>query len=150
MRLRLFDVAGFIEEERYFIDGDVHEAGIRIERHRVPVMRPGGARNHSVQSKIHCVFNQYRSTFLIKLPSGPVLIGKGCRRDQFTVSGVENIKETILRRLHDNAAIDAVLSQWEVSQHDLLRRRVVPAVPGGRLVMPSIFSRIGIDRQDGR
>ena len=112
-------------------------------------MRPGGARNHGVQGKIHCVFNQYRPTILIKLPGGPVLIGKGCCRYQFTVSGVENIEEPILRRLHDNAAIGAVLPQWEVSQHDLLRRRVVPAVPGGRLVMPSILTRIGIDRQDG-
>ena len=78
------------------------------------------------------------------------MIGKWRGRNQLAVRGVKHVEEPVLGCLHDNTPISTVLPQGEVSQHDLLRRGVVPAITRCCLIVPAVFPGIRIDREDRR
>ena len=113
-------------------------------------MRTGWAGYDCIERQVHRLFDQHGATVLIKLPRGPVLVSKGCRRNQFAVLGIQHIEETILRRLHHNTPVCTTFTQRQIGQHNLLRSGVIPTIPGCRLVVPAVFAGIGIDRENRR
>ena len=144
----MIDIASFVIEERNLVDRNVNKAGVGIKRHRVPVMRAGWAGYDCIERQVHRLFDQHGATVLIKLSRGPVLVGKGCGRNQLAVRGIQHVEETILRRLHHDAPVCTTCTQRQIGQHDLLRGGVIPAIPGRCLVVPAVSSRIGIHCED--
>ena len=111
-------------------------------------MGTGWARYDGIQSQIHGLFDEHRPAVLIELTRGPVLVSKGCGRDQLTVCRVQHIEKTVLGGLHDDASISAILSQWQIREHDLLCRGVIPSIPRRGLVVPTVFARVSVHRQN--
>ena len=82
------------------------------------------------------------------ITGGPVHIDKILRRDELAVGAIDDEKESVLRRVQDDFARRAVDS--DVGEDHRLGRGVIPAVAGCLLVVPGIFSGVGVQRHQRR
>ena len=69
-------------------------------------------------------------------------------REQFTSGAVQHVEIAILRCLHQHLPRLAVDGQFR--EHDVLTGGVVPGITRRRLVMPHVFTSLGLQRHDGR
>src|SRR5262252_5211087 len=68
----------------------------------------------------------------------PVDCRKWFRRNELAIRAIDDIKESILRRLHEHLAF--LIVDREISENDVLRRVVVPHVTRRRLKVPNVFA----------
>ena len=69
-------------------------------------------------------------------------------RQQLAGLAVKHIEKAVLAGLHQHFAIGTV--ELERGQHDVRRGVIVPALARRGLVVPGVFTVVGIDRNDGR
>ena len=128
---------------------DVDEAGLRAERHRMPVVAAERPRRD-----VDRLIGVARARELDRPAAGQVdVAGPGhgdelLGRDQFAGAAVEHVEEPVLRRLHEDLA--HLAADGQLGEHDRLRGGVVPGVAGRRLVMPDVLAGVGPERHDGR
>ncbi len=127
--------------------GDVHEAGTRVERHRLPVVGAERRRDDHAGLAVVIRFGRLdgpagREVDVACPGDGRVLV----RRDELPRLAVEHVEEAVLRRLHQHLARLPV--DHEVREDDVLRGRVVPVVRGRDLVVPLEPPGVGIHRED--
>ena len=148
IRFTVLDIARLVIEKRNFVDRDINQSGIGVERHGMPVVRARRSGHHRIERQVYGLLHQHRSPIFVEFASCPVLVGEGSRRNQLTISSIEHIEEPVFGRLHHHTATRAPLSQRQIGQHDLLCRSVIPAVAGGGLVVPTVFPCIRINRKN--
>src|SRR5207248_3777320 len=68
-------------------------------------------------------------------------------RNQLAVGAVQDVKESILRRVKKHFFRNVV--NHEVGENDLLGGVKVPHVGGSFLIMPDVHARVGLERDDG-
>ena len=114
----------------------------------MPVVGAQGRRKHHVGAfAVVGGIRQHRPTRLqihVGSPGDPRELVGG---QELTGRSVENIKETVLRRLHQHRARLAV--PLDIRQNHVLGGRIVPTVAGGGLIVPGETTRIRVDGQDG-
>ncbi|KAI3488620.1 hypothetical protein L1887_47391 [Cichorium endivia] len=122
-----------------FLVGDVHQPGLRVERHGVPAVRAERARPHH-----HLLLLVARAGHLHRAAGGQIdLLGPGhlaelFRREQFAGGAIEHIEEAVLRRLHQHLARLAV--QLQGGQGDLLGGGEVPGFARCGLVVAAAWA----------
>ena len=131
--------------------GDVHEAGRRMEGHRLPAMRPPGAgqRQEGLARLAPARFRVFDGSARLHVKAGgPVLRRIRRGRQQLASGAIQHIEIAIFGCLHQHLARLAVDGQ--VGQHDGLRGGVVPGVARRGLVVPHVFAGVSLQRHDGR
>ena len=122
--------SAFLEDERTRVDRvggrvaergrDVHQAGLRIERHRRPVVRAARARDRSSPARFRRTLRGLtigRPVFL-SIPLAQFMRRKRRRRNELAGDAIDHVEEAVLVRLHDDLALAAV--DRDVGQHQLL------------------------------
>ena len=128
---------------------DVDEAGLRAERHRLPVVR--AVRSGHDERRLLRIHEARRR--ILDRPAGlqvdllrPVHRHERLRRDQLAVGAIDHVEEAVLRRLHQHLARLAVDRQ--IREHDVLRRGEVPGLARRRLVVPDVLAGVRLERDD--
>ena len=132
--------------------GDVHrrvvgEPRLRVERHRLPVVTAQRSRRYRGRAAL------VAGAFDLDGPAGrqidplrPRRLGERLGRDQLAVRAIDHVEEAVLRRVQDRLARPA--ADLQVGQHDVHVRVEVPGLSRRRLVVPDVFARVGIERDD--
>ena len=134
--------------EGHHLGWDVDQTLLRIEGHRVPVVRAERGRDLQRRRVLvaHAgVLDRTAGGRIDTRGPGDRHIGFG--RDQLAVRAVQHIEEAVLRRLHQHLTRLAV--DCQVGQDDVLGGRVVPALAGRRLIVPDVLASVGLQGQDG-
>ncbi len=136
-------------DERRAVDRQVDPARLRAIRHRMPGVH--AVRIMSGQKRLARLviarLGSLDGTAGLEIDMRcPCDLGDLLRGDQLAAGRVEDIKETVLRRLHQHAPLDPV--DDEIRDCDLLRRRVVPRFARRALVVPDVGAVIRIERDD--
>src|SRR5215472_16823207 len=77
---------------------------------------------------------------------GPGHGGIRLRGNQLAGGAVEDVEESVLRRVKENFSRD--VPDDEVSENNLRGGIEVPDVPGSFLIMPDVHARVGLERDD--
>ncbi|MNM94739.1 hypothetical protein D3C81_1071560 [compost metagenome] len=129
---------------------DVHQARVRVVRHRVPIVGTPERRGHQLALAVLPVARRLivddRPPGLHVDAFGPVHRHDVLRRQQLAGSTVQHIEEAVFRRLHQHFARFAVNGQ--LGQDHVLGGGEVPGVAWRGLVVPGVFAGVGIDRDD--
>src|SRR5262249_44860847 len=122
---------------------NVHQTGLRVVRHRRPVVRTATAGRHWywVLSVLHFSINDGASGLLIH-PLRPSNSREGLRGDKLARDAIEHIEEAILVGLHDDLARPAI--DVQIREDHLLHAVVIPFVAGYHLVVPLELARIHV------
>src|SRR5260370_18832559 len=91
------------EVHRNILRGNVNQAGLRIERHRMPVVRSIGS-GDAVEWLVTSRLRDFDRPTIGVIAGGPVTITEILRRDEFAVGAVDDKKEAVFRRLPDHLA----------------------------------------------
>src|SRR6266403_2396018 len=134
------------EVYRNILRGNVDQAGLRIERQRVPVVRTVGSRD-AVEWLVTSGLRDLDRPSIGVITGGPVHIDKILCRDELAVGAIDDEKETVLRRMQNDFSRRVV--DIDVGEDHRLGRGVIPAVAGCLLVVPDIFAGVGIQRDNG-
>src|ERR1700739_2918489 len=143
-------IGGFVGESG-FQHGEVNESRPRIERGGLPAVC--SARTGSNNRRFVAVL-VLRSGPLDRAPSlhidarGPHYLSKGFRRNELPRNAVQNVEETILRRMQQYPANLAI--NGKIRENDLFRRIVIPFVGRVFLIMPNVFTRVRPQRDERR
>ncbi|MFO1265419.1 MAG: hypothetical protein U1F67_00610, partial [Rubrivivax sp.] len=126
---------------------DVHQAGVRVVGHRLPVVRAGLRGIHEPRAAVVVGGGVGdRPAGLRVDPLRPVDEGEVLRRQQLAGGAVEDVEEPVLRRLHQHLA--HAPADLEVGEDHLHRRRVVPALARHLLVVPGERTVLDVHRDD--
>ena len=131
--------------ERHVLRRQVDQPGLRVERHRVPVVRAVRAGDRVIG------FVAARRRYLDRPSIGavagrPVHVDEILCRDELAVGAVDHEEEAVLRRVQDDLARRAV--DIDVGKDHRLGRGVVPVIARRLLIMPDIFAGVGVQRDD--
>ena len=140
--------AGVVVDVAGVDDREVRQTRSLIEGHGVPSVASQRSRRH------------HRTTVLVSRvgilhgPTGgqvhvarPRDLRERLGRDQAPVRAVDDVEESVLRRLHEDFAL--FTPDLEVREDDVHVRVVVPRLPRRVLVVPQVLARIGVQRDDG-
>ncbi len=130
-------------------DRDVHQAGLRAEGHRVPVVGPESRRiddgRNAIRRITDCLIDLRAAGLQVDVGRpvlGRVLVGA----DQFAGLGIPHIEEALLGRLHQDVAHFAV--DHQVGGDQRVGVVVVPLVARHLLVVPPVLAGLGVQRDD--
>src|SRR5262245_19126305 len=114
----------------------------------MPIVRAGGTGNdyHGFVPGVSRNWCFYGASRLQINATRPIDLCVGVRGDQRAVRAVEDVEETILRRVQDHFSRAALNS--DIGQGDLLGGRVIPHLAGSLLIMPDILSSVRLERHD--
>ncbi len=124
----------------------IDEAGLVVERHRVPIV--SAERRWKDNAGVFAVIGrigEHGTTGLyidVCRPGGAHVFVRG---QQLARQAVNDVEKAVLRRLEQDLARFAL--PVDFSEHDLLCRRVIPAVSRRRLVIPAHPSRVRVERE---
>ena len=130
-----------------FTGRNVGDAGLRVERHRLPVVPTGRGRKDD-PGLVPVVRGGVRDgpARLHVDPERPVHRDEVLRPQQLSRGAVQHVEEAVLRRLEENLSRLAI--DHDGAQDDVLGRRVVPDLGGHRLVVPHEPPALRVDRED--
>src|SRR5690606_17747029 len=130
------------QRETAVVGGDVHQAGVRAEGHRVPAVRTAGG-GHDMEAAV-----TEGAVVGIGVEDGaPVFVEAGhpvggryeqVRRQHAAGGRFDHIEDPVLGRLHQYVLVLAV--DHQVGGDDLLGIVEVPAVHRCGLVVPAVFA----------
>ena len=139
--------ATIIEKTRHLERRDVHQSGLRVERHRLPIVHPHGRR----PDQRRCVFIT-GARHLDRPPGGevdalrPSDLAEFLGRQHLAGLAVDHIEESVLRCMQDHRT--RLAADLERRKRDVHRRVVVPGLARGRLVVPHVLAGVRIERDD--
>ena len=128
---------------------DIGQACLGAEGHRLPVVRAKCARHRRIGGIVITRLGILdRAPGLEIVSARPVHIDKVLCRNQLAGGPVDDEEETVLGCLHQHLARLAV--NRESGEGDGLGCRIIPAFARRFLIMPQIFTRVRVQRHDGR
>ena len=123
-----------ISEER-LLRGNVDEPGLRVERHRLPVVPAERPRLHEIHRGLvssRRFFDRPASRLIHSFRPTDLCVSLG--RQQLAGLTVEHVEEPVLRGLHQNFAKPA--ADLEIGKNDVLGRGIVPRITRCGLIVP--------------
>ena len=130
-------------------DGKVNQLGRGTERHRLPAVRAARSRHGheglaalAVSRALHL----RRATRLEVDALGPVGRCIGVGRYQLTGRAIQDVKESVFRRLHEHRALRS--TDVEIGEDHRRAGIEIPLIPRSGLVMPDVFPGIGLQGHD--
>ena len=129
-------------------DRDIGEPGLRVVRHRMPAVHAHRTRPYErFAALVTRAGHLDRATRFQVDMRRPRHLAEFFRRQQFAVLAVDDVEEAVLRCVQQG--FHGVLAKLEVREHDVHVRVVVPGFARYGLVVPLVFPRIGVERDDG-
>src|SRR5690606_2872753 len=133
-----------------FARGEVEPAGVETVGHRMPAVCAGRAGLGDARPFVACVLRRridIGTTGFHVVAGSPVHRHEVLGHQQFTRGGVHHVVVTTLGGLHRDVAHSAV--DLDVGNGDLLHGVEVPFLGGDLLVVPAVFTGVGVERDDG-
>ncbi len=130
--------------DRHMLRRQVGQAGLRVERHRVPVVRAEGAGNGVVGLGAVARGGDADGAAVLVVAGGPVHFGEVLGRDELAVGAVDDEEEAVLGRMQQHLA--RLAADLHVGQDHRLGGGVVPVVAGRLLVVPLVLAGVGVQR----
>ena len=134
------------QADRHALHRHVDEAGLRIERHRMPVARAIGARDDLARPVAGARDRRLDRTAVLVVAARPVHLDEVLRGDELAVRAIDHEEEAVLGCVQDDLA--RLAADLQVGEDHRLRRGEVPVVARRLLVVPDVLAGVGIERND--